>query len=67
MKDSELTPEEKQKVDQTLDRIQDLCVEKYKEEHEQIHRVFAEIIEDPYYKENMNYYFGRILDKTKLD
>lgn len=58
---SDYTPEESQKISQTLGRIKELYKDKNIEEKENIYKVFAEILEDPYYKENMQHYFRKFL------
>lgn len=58
---SDYTPEEAQKISQTLGRIKELYKDQNIEEKENIYKVFAEILEDPYYKENMSHYFRKFL------
>jgi hypothetical protein len=58
---SDYTPEEAQKISQTLGRIKELYKDKNIDEKENIYKVFAEILEDPYYKENMSHYFRKFL------
>ncbi len=58
---SDYTPEESMKISQTLERIKDLYKDKNISDKENIFQIFAEILEDPYYKENMSHYFRKFL------
>tara|TARA_B100001989_G_scaffold243957_1_gene212186 strand:- start:197 stop:388 length:192 start_codon:yes stop_codon:yes gene_type:complete len=58
---SDYSAEESQKITQTLGRIKSLYVDQSVEEKEDIYRVFAEILEDPFYKDNMSHYFQKFL------
>lgn len=58
---SDYTPDESNKISQTLARIKDLYQEQESSKNEDIHRVFAEILEDPFYKDNMCHYFQKFL------
>ena len=58
---SDYTPDEVKKINSTLERIKEMYRKQDKPDREHLYRVFAEILEDPYYKENMTYYFRRFL------
>ena len=58
---SEYTPDESNKISNTLGRIKNLYKDKNIDDKEDIYRVFAEILEDPFYKENMSHYFRKFL------
>jgi hypothetical protein len=58
---SDYTPEEAKKISNTLGRIKSMYKDKDISQKENIYKVFAEILEDPYYKENLNHYFRKFL------
>ena len=64
MSDSDYTPEESKKISSTLGRIKEIYKDGYTEENKEIFTTFAEILEDPYYKENMSYYFQKFLTEN---
>ncbi len=61
MSDSDYTPEEKKKITSTLSRIKEIYKDGYTDDKSEIFTTLAEILEDPYYKENMTYYFQKFL------
>ena len=61
---SDYTPEEVQKISNTLERIKTMYKDRDISDKEDIYKVFAEILEDPYYKENLGHYFGKFLTEN---